>query len=159
MQSSRSFIVGSGVVATATGEGILAAGHEVTFVDTSPARIRELQARGHHVRTELDLSGEPDSFIFLTLPTPTAGDEHDLRAFTAGSTSVGKTIKAPPVRHTIVVHSTVPPGTTEGLVKSIPEKSSGMVAGEGFALASNSDFPRAVSAAEDFRNPWHEGER
>ena len=29
-----------------------------------------------------------------------------------------------------------------------------MVAGEGFALASNPEFLRAVSAAEDFRNPW-----
>ena len=50
MQSSRIFIVGSGVVGTATGEGFLAAGHEVTFIDVSPARIRELQARGHDVR-------------------------------------------------------------------------------------------------------------
>ena len=44
---------------------------------------------GHDVRTELDLSSEPDSFIFLTLPTPHAGYEYDLRAFSAGSTSVG----------------------------------------------------------------------
>ena len=29
-----------------------------------------------------------------------------------------------------------------------------MVAGEGFALASNPEFLRAVSAAEDFKNPW-----
>ena len=29
-----------------------------------------------------------------------------------------------------------------------------MVANEGFALASNPEFLRAVSAAEDFRNPW-----
>ena len=64
--------MGSGVVGTATGEGFLAAGHEVTFIDTSAARVRELQSRGHDVRTELDLTGEPDSFIFLTLPTPHA---------------------------------------------------------------------------------------
>ena len=154
MQSSRIFIVGSGVVGTATGEGFLAAGHEVTFIDVSPARIRELQARGHDVRTELDLSGEPDSFIFLTLPTPHAGYEYDLRAFTAGSTSVGRALKTSPARHTVVVRSTVPPGTTEGLVKTVLEENSGMVANEGFALASNPEFLRAVSAAEDFRNPW-----
>ena len=134
MQSSRIFIVGSGVVGTATGEGFLAAGHEVTFIDVSPARIRELQARGHDVRNELNLSGEPDSFIFLTLPTPHAGYEYDLRAFTAGSTSVGKALAASPARHTVVVRSTVSPGTTEGLVKTVLEENSGMVAGEGFAL-------------------------
>jgi UDPglucose 6-dehydrogenase len=154
MQSSRIFIVGSGVVGSATGEGFLAAGHEVTFIDTSAARVRELQARGHDVRTEMDLSDEPDSFIFLTLPTPHAGYEYDLRAFTAGSTSVGKALKASPARHTVVVRSTVPPGTTEGLVKTVLEENSGMVAGEGFALASNPEFLRAVSAAEDFKNPW-----
>jgi UDPglucose 6-dehydrogenase len=154
MQSSRIFIVGSGVVGTATGEGFLAAGHEVTFVDVSPARVRELKNRGHDVRTELDLRAEPDSFIFLTLPTPNRGYEYDLRAFTAGSTSVGKALAASPARHTVVVRSTVPPGTTEGLVKSVLEENSGMVAGKGFGLASNPEFLRAVSAAEDFRNPW-----
>jgi len=57
-------------------------------------------------------------------------------------------------RHTVVVRSTVPPGTTEGLVKKLLEEHSGMVAGEGFGLASNPEFLRAVSAAEDFRHPW-----
>jgi UDPglucose 6-dehydrogenase len=154
MQSSRIFIVGSGVVGTATGEGFLAAGHEVTFIDVAPARIRELESRGYDVRSELDLSTEPDSFIFLTLPTPNAGYEYDLRAFTAGSTSVGKALKGSAARHTVVVRSTVPPGTTEGLVKKLLEENSGMVANEGFGLASNPEFLRAVSAAEDFRHPW-----
>jgi UDPglucose 6-dehydrogenase len=154
MQSSRIFIVGSGVVGTATGEGLLAAGHDVTFIDTLAARVRELEARGHDVRTELDLTGEPESFIFLTLPTPHTGYEYDLRAFTAGSTSVGKALATSPVQHTVVVRSTVPPGTTEGLVRTVIEEHSGLVAGEGFGLASNPEFLRAVSAAEDFRNPW-----
>ena len=154
MQSSRIFIVGSGVVGTATGEGFLAAGHEVTFIDTSAARIRELESRGYDVRSEIDLSDEPDSFLFLTLPTPHAGYEYDLRAFTAGSTSVGKALKASSARHTVVVRSTVPPGTTENLVQPLLEEHSGTKAGEGFDIASNPEFLRAVSAAEDFRHPW-----
>src|SRR5918992_1188761 len=56
--------------------------------------------------------------------------------------------------HTVVVRSTVPPGTTEGMVRSTLEANSGLVAGEGFALASNPEFLRAVSAAEDFAHPW-----
>ena len=154
MQSSRIFIVGSGVVGTATGEGFLAAGHEVNFIDTSAARIRELESRGYDVRSEIDLSDEPDSFLFLTLPTPHAGYEYDLRAFTAGSTSVGKALKASSARHTVVVRSTVPPGTTENLVQPLLEEHSGTKAGEGFDIASNPEFLRAVSAAEDFRHPW-----
>ena len=70
MQPSRVFIVGSGVVGTATGTGLLAAGNTVTFIDISVPRVRQLQAQGLDARTELDLASEPDSFIFLTLPTP-----------------------------------------------------------------------------------------
>ncbi|WP_345604772.1 2-dehydropantoate 2-reductase N-terminal domain-containing protein, partial [Pseudonocardia adelaidensis] len=154
MQSSRIFIVGSGVVGTATGEGFLAAGHEVTFVDIAPDRVRELRERGLDVRTEIDLSGEPESLIFLTLPTPNDGHRYDLAAFTAGTASVGTALATAPAHHTVVVRSTVPPGTTEGLVRTVLEERSGRTAGEGFGLASNPEFLRAASATEDFANPW-----
>ncbi|GAA0924806.1 2-dehydropantoate 2-reductase N-terminal domain-containing protein [Pseudonocardia zijingensis] len=154
MESSRIFIVGSGVVGAATGEGFLAAGHKVTFIDVSAPRIAELAERGLDVRSELDLSGEPESFIFLTLPTPNDGHRYDLTAFTAGTAAVGKALATATAKHTVVVRSTVPPGTTEGLVKSTLEENSKLVAGNGFALGSNPEFLRAVSAAEDFANPW-----
>jgi UDPglucose 6-dehydrogenase len=154
VQSSRIFIVGSGVVGTATGEGFLAAGHRVSFVDVSLSRVQELASRGLDVRTELDLSNEPDSFVFLTLPTPNVGWRYDLSAFEAGTASVGKALAGSPSRHTVVVRSTVPPGTTEGLVRQVLEENSGLTAGEGFALASNPEFLRAASAAQDFANPW-----
>jgi UDPglucose 6-dehydrogenase len=151
---TRIFIIGSGVVGAATGEGFLKAGHEVTFIDVSQPRIAELTARGLDVRSEIDLSGEPETLIFLTLPTPNDGHRYDLSAFEAGTTSVGKALAGSTTRHTVVVRSTVPPGTTEGLVKNTLEKHSGMTAGEGFGLASNPEFLRAVSAAEDFAHPW-----
>jgi UDPglucose 6-dehydrogenase len=154
MQSSRIFIVGSGVVGAATGEGFLAAGHEVTFVDIAPDRVRELRGRGLDVRTEIDLTDERESLIFLTLPTPNDGHRYDLSAFTAGTAAVGRAIAGASVRHTVVVRSTVPPGTTEDLVRRVLEEQSGRAAGEGFALASNPEFLRAASAAEDFANPW-----
>jgi UDPglucose 6-dehydrogenase len=154
MQSSRIFIVGSGVVGAATGGGFREAGHDVTFIDINEARVKELKERGWDARTEIDLTDEPESLIFLTLPTPHEGHRYDLTAFTAGTSSVGKALAGSAARHTVVVRSTVPPGTTEGLVKDALEKNSGMVANEGFGLASNPEFLRAVSAAEDFANPW-----
>jgi UDPglucose 6-dehydrogenase len=154
MQPSRIFIIGSGVVGAATGEGFVGAGHNVTFIDTSVSRVHELVGRGLDARTELDLSAEPDSFVFLTLPTPNDGRRYDLSAFTAGTASVGRALAGSPARHTVVVRSTVSPGTTEGLVRPVLEESSGLTAGEGFGLASNPEFLRAVSAAEDFANPW-----
>jgi UDPglucose 6-dehydrogenase len=154
MQSSRIFIVGSGVVGTATGEGLMAAGHDVTFVDIAQERVRELRERGLDAQTELDLADERSSVIFLTLPTPNIGHRYDLSAFTAGSAAVGRALAGSPARHTVVVRSTVPPGTTDGLVRSVLEVHSGRSAGEGFGLASNPEFLRAVSAAEDFAHPW-----
>ena len=154
MQSSRIFIVGSGVVGAATGGGFRDAGHDVTFIDINEARVEELKGRGWDARTEIDLTDEPESLIFLTLPTPNDGHRYDLTAFTAGTASVGRALKGSAARHTVVVRSTVPPGTTEGLVKDTLEENSGLVANEGFGLASNPEFLRAVSAAEDFANPW-----
>jgi UDPglucose 6-dehydrogenase len=126
----------------------------VTFIDINEARVKELKERGWDARTEIDLTDEPESLIFLTLPTPHEGHRYDLTAFSAGTASVGKALAGSAARHTVVVRSTVPPGTTEGLVKETLEANSGMVANEGFGLASNPEFLRAVSAAEDFANPW-----
>jgi UDPglucose 6-dehydrogenase len=152
--SSRIFVVGSGVVGAATGRGFRAAGHEVTFVDTSAARVRELRRRGLDARRCLDLAAEPDSFVLLTLPTPNAGAAYDLGAFTAGTEAVGRALKTATARHTVVVRSTVPPGTTDGLVRPILEKESGLTAGVGFGLASNPEFLRAATAEQDFAHPW-----
>src|SRR5918996_1176498 len=151
---TRIFIMGSGVVGAATGEGFLKAGHDVTFVDISEVRVRELRDRGWDARTVLDLADEPESLIFLTLPTPNDGHRYDLSAFTAGTAAVGRALADAQAHHTVVVRSTVPPGTTEGLVRSVLEEHSGRTAGEGFGLASNPEFLRAASAAEDFANPW-----
>ena len=159
MQLARIFIVGSGVVGTATGEGFVAAGHDVTFIDTSMPRVRELQARGLDARPELDLSAEPGSYVFLTLPTPNEGWTYDLTAFTAGTAAVGRALSGSPAVHTVVVRSTVSPGTTDCLVRPVLEQHSGKTAGTGFRLASNPEFLRAVSAARGLPQPVDDGDR
>jgi UDPglucose 6-dehydrogenase len=67
---------------------------------------------------------------------------------------VGRALRAAQNRHTIVVRSTVPPGTTEGVVQPLLEEQSGKTLGMGFALAAAPEFLRSASAAEDFRHPW-----
>ncbi|WP_329316879.1 2-dehydropantoate 2-reductase N-terminal domain-containing protein [Streptomyces sp. NBC_01262] len=151
---ARIFIVGSGVVGTATGKGFLHAGHEVTFIDVLPQRIEALRAEGLDAHDTLDLRAEPPAFIFLTLPTPNVGHRYDLSAFEAGTGSVGRALREAAEKHMVVVRSTVPPGTTEGLVQPLLEENSGTKLGEGFMLASNPEFLRAASAVEDFRYPW-----
>jgi UDPglucose 6-dehydrogenase len=154
MQATRIFIVGSGVVGLATGRGFLEAGHEVSFVDISGPRVEELRAGGLDASSGLELGEESDSIIFLTLPTPNVGLAYDLGAFRAGTAAVGRALARSSGRHTVVVRSTVVPGTTEGVVREVLEQASGLVAGVGFGLAANPEFLRAASAEQDFRRPW-----
>jgi UDPglucose 6-dehydrogenase len=151
---ARIFIMGSGVVGTATGLGLAEAGHYVTFIDILPARIAALTELGHDARTGLDLHGEEESFIFLTLPTPNVGNAYDLTAFTKGTQAVGRALRSADTSHTVVVRSTVPPGTTQGLVLETLERESGKALDHGFCLGSNPEFLRAASARQDFRWPW-----
>lgn len=151
--SERITVVGSGVVGTATGRGFLRQGHDVTFVDVSPSRRRALGAEGFAVADHVDL-GAHDRWVFLTLPTPHDGRGWNLQPFTDGVRGVGEAIGRSSGYHTVVVRSTVPPGTCDGIVAPVLEEASGRRLGPGFALASNPEFLRARSADEDFLHPW-----
>lgn len=142
------------MVGSATGRGLAAEGHQVTFVDTSPGRVAALTAEGHDARPTLDLRGEPGGFVFLTLPTPSGPEGYDLGALRRGVLDVGCALRDADAVQTVVVRSTVPPGTTSNLVKPLLERASGTSEGRGFGLAANPEFLRAACADDDFRWPW-----
>jgi UDPglucose 6-dehydrogenase len=150
---SEIVIIGSGVVGTATGKGFAAHGHPVRFVDVNPARVEALRAEGYRASSEIELPDSP-AFIFLTLPTPNVGHHYDLEAFVKGTAAVGTALKAAEAFHTVVVRSTVPPGTCEGMVAPLLEENSGKRVDEDFGLGSNPEFLRAASALQDFLFPW-----
>ena len=150
----RLFIVGAGVVGKATAQGFAGMDHAVTLVDVLPERVAALRAEGLDARIGIDLQGEPESYIFLTLPTPHSGQTYDLSAFRQGVRDVGTALADATAVHTVVVRSTVPPQTTEKLVKPLLEAASGKRDGVDFLLASNPEFLRAASAVDDFRWPW-----
>ncbi len=146
------YIIGAGVVGTATGKGFARHGHDVSFVDVAPERIAALRAEGHRASDRLILGDEP-GFIFLTLPTPNDGYRWDLDHIRAGTRTVAAALAGSRAVHTVVVRSTVPPGTCDDVVRPILEKGTGSRAGEGFSLASNPEFLRARCALEDFLSP------
>ncbi|HZD79557.1 MAG TPA: nucleotide sugar dehydrogenase [Actinomycetota bacterium] len=146
-------IVGSGVVGTATGKGFARHGHRVSFVDIDPRRIDALRSEGFGATDHVRLPSEP-SIVFLTLPTPNDGHRWDLGPFRRGAEQVAEAMKDSHALHTVVVRSTVPPGTTDGLVRPILEEATGGRQGERFSLAANPEFLRAACALEDFLNPW-----
>lgn len=146
-------VIGAGVVGTATGQGFLRHGHSVTFVDVSEARVTELRGQGLHAVERLPVDDDW-TWVFLTLPTPNDGRRWDLGRFVAGVGSVGEALRRAPAYATVVVRSTVPPGTCDDVVRPLLEDASGLRVGSGFALASNPEFLRARCADEDFLHPW-----
>jgi UDPglucose 6-dehydrogenase len=153
MNTERIIVVGSGVVGSATGRGFAAHGHRVRFVDIDAGRIDALRRDGFEAGRDIGLDDVP-AIIFLTLPTPNDGHEWKLDALVAGTQAVARELASSSAFHTVVTRSTVPPGTTEDLVRPVLEEVSGGRVGIDFALASNPEFLRAEYAYEDFINPW-----
>ena len=146
-------VVGAGVVGTATGAGFGHHGHDVRFVDISPDRVRALRAEGLRATAHVEVSDDTD-FVFLILPTPSGPTGYDLSALAAGTAAVGAALRHSNADPVVLVRSTVPPGTCDGLVRPLLEESSGRIVGERLGLASNPEFLRAASALEDFLRPW-----
>jgi UDPglucose 6-dehydrogenase len=145
-------IIGAGVVGTATGKGFAQHGHNVSFVDVDPVRIADLRQEGYAASDTLVLGDRP-TIIFLTLPTPNDGYRWNLDYIRAGARSVGAALRDSRAVHTVVVRSTVPPGSCDTVVRPILEDVSARRADDGFALASNPEFLRARCALEDFLYP------
>jgi UDPglucose 6-dehydrogenase len=151
---ARVVIVGGGVVGAATGQGFHQQGHEVTVVDTDPDRLEVLHNRGLDAASTIDLRGQA-AFVFVTLPTPArAGSEYDLTTLRSGIASIGSAMAESTASHTVVVRSTVPPGTSDRLVVPQLEEFSGRQAGRDFFVASAPEFLRSHCALSDFLSPW-----
>jgi UDPglucose 6-dehydrogenase len=147
-------VVGAGVVGTATGQGFLHHGHNVTFVDSNVKRVEELLNAGLDATSEIDLSGR-SSFVFLALPTPaTATGGWDLSDLGDAVSNVGEALKNALEPHTVVVRSTVPPGTLDNFVGPQLERTSGKQVDSGFTTASAPEFLRGNRALQDFLSPW-----
>ena len=94
--------------------------------------------------------------IFISVGTPPAPDgSQDLSFVKAVAKSVGEEVKRRKGRDrlTLIVKSTVVPGTTAGPVRQAVERASGKRAGEGFLLATNPEFLKEGSALRDALDP------
>jgi len=92
--------------------------------------------------------------IFVTVGTPSLSDgAANLEFMKETAKEIGKAMKEKKHYQLIVVKSTVPPGTTENVVKPILEKHSGKRAGKDFGLTMSPEFLREGSSLYDVSNP------
>jgi GDP-mannose 6-dehydrogenase len=92
------------------------------------------------------------SMICVGTPSKRNGDL-ELHFIEAVSRDIGEAIKKKKARHTVVVRSTVLPGTVKNTVIPLLEAHSGKKAGTDFGVAVNPEFLRESTAIKDYYYP------
>jgi len=170
----RISVFGLGYVGTVSMGCLAAGGNRVVGVDvsadkvamlnkgTSPiveAEIGELIAAASK-EGRLTATGDVNEAIaesdisLIAVGTPSAPDGSlDYRAIDAVTGQIAAAVKAKSGPHTVVMRSTVPPGTARNRVIPALEAGSGRKLGDGLAYYSNPEFLREGTAVRDFHKP------
>ncbi|HXW99250.1 MAG TPA: nucleotide sugar dehydrogenase [Methanomicrobiales archaeon] len=101
--------------------------------DIDPARIREVARTNPQIQATADPArlGKAD-YLFICVPTPvTAAKQPDLGPVCSAGVIVGRHLKP---GATVVLESTVYPGVTEGILREVLERESGLTCGDGFRI-------------------------
>jgi UDPglucose 6-dehydrogenase len=168
----RVAIVGTGYVGLVSGACLAELGHEVVCIDLDQRKVDMInsgQAPIHeaglpalmqrHVGTRLravtDLKRAvtESEITFIAVGTPAADGQIDLRHVERAADEIGAALKDHDGYHTVIVKSTVIPGTTDGPVRQHLEAASGKRAGRDFGLGMNPEFLTEGTAVEDFSKP------
>jgi GDP-mannose 6-dehydrogenase len=119
---------------------------EIIAAEVKSGHLRATDDQDEAIRqTEL-------SFVCVGTPSQTNGNL-DLTFIRRVCELIGKALKNKPTRHTIVIRSTILPGTMHGVVIPTLEEYSGKKAGDGFGICNNPEFLREGSAVKDFNFP------
>ncbi|HSX91825.1 MAG TPA: nucleotide sugar dehydrogenase [Hydrogenophaga sp.] len=149
-------------------------GHDVVGVDISPRKI-ELINSGQSPVVERGINelitaavnagrlrATQDAFAavrdtdvsLISVATPANDDQTpDLSAVLTVVKSIGEAIAAKEGHHTVVLRSTVQPGTTAERIAPVLQASAGRRIGERLSLVFNPEFLREGSSVEDFHRP------
>ena len=148
--------------------------HEVIGVDTNPSKVRMINdgqspvveegineliaaaVQGGKLRATDDVEaavlGSEMSLISVATPS-NPNYTPNLSAVDVVIRSIGAAIRKKEGHHTIVLRSTVPPGTTEDRILPMLEAASGRKVGDGLSLVFNPEFLREGSSVKDFHQP------
>ena len=117
--------------------------------------IKSAAASGRaRVTDDAALAIHSTELSFVCVGTPSAANgEHDLSALRNVVETIGAAIKDKADSHTVVIRSTVAPGTTETEIIPLLEKSSGKNCGSGLEVCFQPEFLREGSSIRDYDNP------
>ncbi len=172
-RTTRVSIIGMGYVGLCTAATFASRGIHSTGIDIDQERVGQiLKGKTPIHEPDLDrllktavkkklldastnISSINDTEItFLTVGTPTRSDGSiDLSFIKSASESVGKALCEKRGFHTVVVKSTVVPGTTNGTVRPILEKTSERSVGVNLGLCANPEFLAEGTAIHDALHP------
>lgn len=170
----RVSIFGMGYVGTVSGACLADMGHDVIGVDVSAHKVAMLNrgqspvveelidglvgraAKAGRLRATEDVvdAVRSSEVSFISAGTPAgANGSPSLAAVDAVATAIGDALTRKDTEHTVVVRSTVPPGTTEERIARILQERSGRTVGQGLHVCFNPEFLREGSSVKDFHNP------
>lgn len=171
-------ILGLGYVGTVTAACLADNGHDVWGVDVDPVKVaavaggsspvvepgidnlvRQGVDQGHlHATSDVAeaIAGADVSLVCVGTPSDTSGSTNlSYLESAVQQIASAMAITAPPAsgRHTLVVRSTVPPGTVDGLVADILRAGAGSATGWTVRTAMCPEFLREGSGIADFFGP------
>ncbi len=167
-------IFGMGYVGAVSGACLAQLGHEIVGVDRNAKKVELINAglspiveegvaeriaaavdKGHlRATTDADEAVVNTDVSFISVGTPSAADGRPcLSIVDAVVSDIGHALRAKNAEHTVVMRSTVLPGTTEDHVLQGLIEHSGRKPGGGLEVCYNPEFLREGSAVKDFYNP------
>jgi GDP-mannose 6-dehydrogenase len=170
----RISIFGMGYVGTVSAGCLAQDGHEVIGVDPVHTKVdlinagrspiveedigqmiaAAVQARQLRATSDANEAIQQTELSFVCVGTPSqANGNLDLTYIRRVCEMIGDALKNKPSRHTVVIRSTILPGTMHQIVIPILEERSKMKAGVDFGVCNNPEFLREGSAVKDFNSP------
>lgn len=167
----RVVVVGLGYVGSVCSACLASRGHDVVGVDTSTFKvdciergespivegqldtmIREARAAGRlHATTRIADAMPGADIVLLCVGTPSAGDGSlDLSHCERAAREVGGALASTGRFTTVVMRSTMLPGSVDEMLRPALESASGKRAGAEFGVAYNPEFLREGTAVADF---------
>lgn len=167
-------VFGLGYVGVVSAGCLAQDGHEVIGVDRAPTKVELINAgqspiieseigeiiacavAGGRLRALEDpvpaVAGTELSFVCVGTPSQPNGNL-DLTYIRRVCEDIGLALKCKETHHTVVIRSTILPGTMRRVVIPVLEEFSGKRAGVGFSVCNNPEFLREGSAVMDFNFP------